>query len=157
MLSGLKEHLSQSDAARVQEISETMGQNLRVVTVETIRLAHLFQQQGIDNVHLLSIDTEGSELEVLKGIDFDTVLIHAATIENNDRQPHIADFMSGKGFAPLVRLGVDQVFINRRSEFHTASLRARLAIEMQFARIERRLRRLGILRGERVRYPFKRV
>lgn len=67
---------------------------------------------AINHVDYLSIDTEGSELDILKSIDFDHIHISIIGVENNFNEPHIRNFLQTKGFVFLKRLGVDDIYQN---------------------------------------------
>lgn len=55
----------------------------RTTEVEQITLAELAQKYSISKVDYLSIDVEGYEMEVLKGIDFEKISIRTIGIEND--------------------------------------------------------------------------
>ena len=61
-------------------------------------------------IDLLSLDTEGSELEVLKGLDFDTYRISWVLVECRDAEV-IADYLSQRGYRHHLSLtSHDQLF-----------------------------------------------
>jgi len=52
-------------------------------------------------VHYVSIDTEGSELEILKGLSFSKYTVGAFTIEHNSEEPkrrHIRELLEANGY-----------------------------------------------------------
>lgn len=53
------------------------------ILVQTKPLKDVFEEESIAIIDYMSIDVEGHELNVLKGIDFDKVKINVLTIENN--------------------------------------------------------------------------
>lgn len=57
--------------------------NVEDVTVQTKLLKNVFKEEGIKHIDYMSIDVEGHELNVIKGIDFDETRINVLTIENN--------------------------------------------------------------------------
>ena len=78
------------------------------------------------------------------------------SIENNYRQDGRSDSMlRDRGFVPLVRLAVDTVYLNRRSPFLSRALLMRCLALRAAARIERKLRKLGMLRAGKARFPYK--
>lgn len=85
--------------------------------VEMVRLSGLLAKRGVKEVLFASIDVEGHELEVLKGIDFDAVKFHALVIENN-ANGYLGDdairlLMKSKGYLYYARIGwLDDVFIH---------------------------------------------
>jgi hypothetical protein len=56
---------------------------------------------------------------------------------------------------PLARLAVDEIYLNRRSQFFSPALLRRVKLLCAAGWIERRLRRLGLFRGRPARFPFK--
>jgi len=59
------------------------GLDSEVVEIPCFQLKTLFNKYEVEIVDYLSIDTEGSELEVLKGIDFSKVHINLIDLEHN--------------------------------------------------------------------------
>jgi len=59
------------------------GLDSELIEVPCVQLKTLFEKYKIETVDYLSIDTEGSELEVLKGIDFSKVHINLIDLEHN--------------------------------------------------------------------------
>ena len=57
--------------------------NSKEIPVPQRTLQSLCEEYSITNIDYLSIDVEGYELEVLKGINFDTLNIHIVNIEND--------------------------------------------------------------------------
>lgn len=83
------------------------------------RLADILSERGITHVDFISLDVEGAEIEVLRGIDFSRVDIECFTIENDKgsvRQKRIRDFMKASGYKLKARLWLDEVYIKDRPE-----------------------------------------
>lgn len=79
----------------------TMRANHREVPVETISLDDLLDEHGApDEIDYMSVDTEGSELEILNAFDFDRRLVKLFTIEHNftPLRAQIHDLMTSKGY-----------------------------------------------------------
>jgi hypothetical protein len=81
--------------------------------VSTIPLSALLEKHGIFHVDFCTIDTEGSELQVLKSIDFDRFQFDVILVENNYDDESVQNFLTGVGFAFEVKVGIDDVLINR--------------------------------------------
>ena len=62
---------------------EDYGYETEEITIEVKPLKEVFEIENIIHIDYMSIDVEGHELNVLKGIDFDKVRINVLTIENN--------------------------------------------------------------------------
>lgn len=98
------------------------------IEVETVTLNDLLEQQGApDFIHFISLDTEGTELDILKSIDFDRWTFGLFSIEHNFREPQrtqIREFMMSKGFALRGENNVDDDYVNAKL------LRGELGIEI---------------------------
>ena len=81
------------------------------------KLESILLSQQIDDVLLMSIDTEGFEFEVLKSINFEKVIIRCICLENNSTNLYgsddIRDFLKLKGYIFYSRIGhLDDVFVH---------------------------------------------
>lgn len=86
-------------------------------TVPCLKLAGILSDQGIKEVLLMSIDVEGVELEVLKSVDFERVMIRCIVLENNSTNLYgsnsVRDYLTQQGFNFFARIGfLDDVFIH---------------------------------------------
>ncbi len=94
MLSGLVENYHEIHTKRIAD--RLLSKNTIDVQVRTIN--SILQEHQIKKIDYCSIDTEGSELKILKSIDFTKFSISFFSIENNYNDREIRDFMSGKGY-----------------------------------------------------------
>jgi FkbM family methyltransferase len=62
---------------------ENYGHKGKETLVKAKKLQSILDQENIVNIDYLSLDVEGHELQVLKGIDFKKIRINVLTIENN--------------------------------------------------------------------------
>lgn len=68
-------------------------------TVATVSLFDLLREHGAPaRVDFLSIDTEGSELEILREFDFSSTRFSAITIELNQNENEITSLLSSHGY-----------------------------------------------------------
>ncbi len=74
MLSGIPEHIDQLQS--VEWMREPMKLNQNLVTVPCHRIDTVLNESGVKIMDYLSIDVEGAELEVLRGIDFERVQVN---------------------------------------------------------------------------------
>lgn len=63
------------------------------------------------DIDFVSIDTENTELDVLKGIDFSKYNIKLLVIENNFDEPFCEDFLRPLGYKKIHRIVVNDFFI----------------------------------------------
>ena len=76
-------------------------------------ILHLINLEKIDFV---SIDTEGTELEVLMGFDINRWKPRLFIIENNFDEPKLADYLKDFGYKFSQRLGVNDFFVREGKE-----------------------------------------
>jgi FkbM family methyltransferase len=155
MLSGAIARYAVEHRDRITAERRQHGGTETVIRVPTRPLRDIFEERRIGEVHFLSVDTEGSEDEVLRSIDYDRVLIHAIAVENNYRDERLSEELVRRGFMRLLRLGVDTIFVNRRSPFFSRRLRISCLALRAAARVERKFRRLGFLARGVARFPYK--
>lgn len=91
MLSGIKKNYSDMQKMRVdielQELKTIELKNIEelktIKLIKTERLETILDKYNILNINYLSIDVEGSELNVVKSINFEKVFIDVIGFENN--------------------------------------------------------------------------
>lgn len=88
------------DPAR-QEHQSATAKTARTYDVETVSLEDLLTQHGApERIDFLSVDTEGSEFDILSSFDFSSFAIDALTVEHNfrpDRQA-IHELLTSNGY-----------------------------------------------------------
>lgn len=121
MISGVKENLHPLHLDRIiRESSRHSSSNDPfadgivsdiVVPIRTIQ--DIMDETGLYEFDFCSLDTEGSELFILKGIDFDKADIRVFIIENNGygSEPEITSFLDEKGYVKLCSIEWDDVYI----------------------------------------------
>ena len=63
------------------------------------------------NIDFISIDTEGTEIDVLKGFDFDYYDVKLFVVENNYEDQNIEDYMKTKGYKKDQRYKINDFYI----------------------------------------------
>ncbi len=84
--------------------------------VKQRRLDNILKELKIKEVDFVTIDVEGYEIYVLKGIDFKNVNVHCFLIENNKDKDmtinmEIREFMEKQGYVFVGRLTADDIYI----------------------------------------------
>jgi FkbM family methyltransferase len=105
MMGGLVDHYEPSDLKMVTERSAA-----KIVNMTTRRLDSVLAEHNLTAIDYLSIDTEGSELAILKSLDFARFKIRVLSVENNRNTPQIPDHMRSLGYQRVARLGVDDIY-----------------------------------------------
>lgn len=118
-LSGLSQSYDPRHVERIGRELETKGGVKTEIEVQSEPLSSIFTRNNVKEVHYLSIDVEGAELEVLKSINFDDVFIHIIDVENNypDSFGEVRKFLASKGFTKSFPIMFDEVFVHGRSKF----------------------------------------
>lgn len=78
-----------------------------------IVLSHVLDRENVNKIDFLSIDVEGAELNVLKGIDFAKCEIELILIETESNSKSIS-FLKENGYEHIVDLGVNHFFRKKK-------------------------------------------
>jgi protein O-GlcNAc transferase len=107
MYSGLVGDYDKRHMKLVQE--QSTGK--RVMRVQTRKLSDILDESGLTKVDYLSIDTEGSELKILRSFDLVAYGVRAISIENNYQDREIRNYLVGLGYQ-LVKIfsGFDELY-----------------------------------------------
>lgn len=89
-------------------IQSSYSKNVKIRTLTKL-LDEINFNQDID---IISIDTENTEIDVLNGIDFDKYNIKYLLIENNFNEDKCENFLLNKGFKKIHRIYVDDIYVN---------------------------------------------
>ena len=88
-------------------ISNSFTEKVNIRTIDEI----LKQFPLIISLDFLSIDTEGTELDVLQGFDIDKWKPKLFVIENNFNDPQITEYLSVFGYKKVKRIEVNDFYI----------------------------------------------
>ena len=111
MLSGVVSEYDPRHLARVDSEVRASGGTTSVIRVPMRHLHPLLHEHGIDRVDYLSIDTEGSELLILRSIVLSAIGSPCVTVENNYDDPAIHDAMVAQGYALHTSLYWDRFYV----------------------------------------------
>ena len=64
-----------------------------------------------EEIDFISVDTEGTELNVLKGFNFNKYNVKLFVVENNYSDPEIEEFMNTKGYTLQERWKINDFFV----------------------------------------------
>jgi len=98
------------ESSGVSSLSAFLPSHETTITVNTTTLREFFIEQGVDRVDYLKVDTEGFDLMVLKGINWEQTQPKAILCEFEDAKTQklgytyqtMADYLVGKGYHVLV-------------------------------------------------------
>jgi len=114
MLSGIAKDISLKHMGHILSEGGRMGAKRKIIEVPTRILNEILEENGIYDIDFLSVDTEGSELKILKSIDYDKFHIKVIVYENGEGESFIRDFLKTKDFSFHKRLGIDDAFVNNK-------------------------------------------
>jgi FkbM family methyltransferase len=115
MLSGIPGHMDQLQW--VERIRKPMKLNQILATVPCHRIDTVLNDCGVKIVDYLSIDTEGAELEVLRGIDFESVQVNIIGVEHTHTFSEVYDLLTTSGFEYQGLLFFDEIFVHKRLRY----------------------------------------
>jgi FkbM family methyltransferase len=107
--------------------SSDYGYETENISIQLRQLKNIFLEEHIEKIDYMSIDVEGHEFNVIKGIDFSSVIIDVLTIENNSNSFYGDDsirlYLLEEGYVFWGRIeGLDDIFV--RQEFLKSTLGA---------------------------------
>jgi len=111
MLSGLSENYNQAHVNRINSEVNQHGGQVRHIKMPVFTLQKILDDHAITQVDYCSVDTEGSEYEIISAIDFDRTQIKMFSVENNYDDSKIRNFLSSKGYVLAEKLAWDDIFI----------------------------------------------
>lgn len=125
MLSGVLSTFTPAHTRRIERQLKKAGGELREVEAPAVRIDRVLQEQGVERVDYLSIDTEGGELAIVDSIDLQRWRVGCVGMENNGRSLAVRRRMAERGYRLAAVLGCDEMFV--RDEFLRAGASPRAA------------------------------
>ena len=98
MLSGVVSEYDPRHRTRVDTEVGRFGGSTSVIRVPMRHLHRLLQEHGLSRVDYLSIDTEGSELLILRSTILSAIGSPCVTVENNYDDPAIHEALAAQGY-----------------------------------------------------------
>jgi len=101
------------------------------VGTERVRLATLNEiltEAGVEKIDFLSLDVEGHEIEVMRGLDFKKFRPELVLIEDGVRDLHKHRFLAVNGYRLVKRTTLNNWYVPRERAFHLTSPRERLEL-----------------------------
>ena len=110
MLSGFDTSYDRRHRDRMNREIKERGQKITKINVAARRLDSILDENKVNRVDYLSIDTEGSELEILKGIDLRKYDIQLIATEDNFDEDIATGFLADQGYRKLARVCLDNFY-----------------------------------------------
>lgn len=113
MLSGIAATCPEKHKKRINREMILMGGESEPMFVNSYKLSDILDKHGVTHVDYLSIDTEGSELQVLQGIDFDRFTFGVINFEVNyvEEKDPINTLLEENGYKFYTQLVGDLVYV----------------------------------------------
>jgi hypothetical protein len=96
----------------MESLAKTRGGNIDYIDVSVATFNDVMKNYP-DRTYIdfISIDVEGSELNVLQSIDFDKYEFGMLAIENNFTDDRLENFMQSKGYKIFMDAAYDMIFV----------------------------------------------
>ena len=111
MLSGLETTYKSGWYSWTDDLKQRFDTSRRVITVPCYHIQELLDENEIRHIDYMSIDTEGSEMDIIRAIDFSRVSISVIHVEcpDYDNRVETYNFLTTLGYK-CVKLGHDLGF-----------------------------------------------
>ena len=111
MLSGFIDTYPDAHQKRIADEIALMGGSSVDVNIKCFDVTKLLLKHKLTKINFLSIDVEGSELDILESIDYNKIRIDIILAENNYNDSRLASFLETKGYELAGRISIDDVYI----------------------------------------------
>lgn len=91
-------------------ITDVIKQTVKVRSLTSI----LNELNFPTDIDFISVDTENTELDVLKGIDFNKYNIKVFVVENNYNEPFCEEYLKNFGYIKIHRIAVNDFYIRAK-------------------------------------------
>lgn len=119
MLSGLVDKFDPRHRNRIKKEIKNDGGSESIVDVQCLAFNDLIDKHSLYHINLLSVDTEGGEIDILRSIDYKKVIIDIVLVEVNFNDNDIKDFMTQNGFVFDAKVGADEIYVNVGYKYNT--------------------------------------
>lgn len=117
------------------------------ITVECTALDRILETEKVTRIDLLSIDVEGSEINVLRGFSIKKYMPRLVFIEYHVLSLNIHYYMKENGYKLIKRTGVNNWYIPRSSQYKTPFLDRIKLIRKMYLGTPLRIARNKLLRS----------
>lgn len=110
MLSGIVDTYNESHIRRIESECNHYGLSYNDIEVKCYDLNEILIENNIKHIDFISIDTEGSELEILKKIDFSLFDIDFILVEDNYNSIDLDSFLIVNGYKLVETISIDKLY-----------------------------------------------
>lgn len=112
MLSGIHKYYPSDNLKRIERELQIMGGEKKIIKIQSKPLNKILSEYEVKKIDYLSIDTEGSEYQILNSIDFDEVDIRVISTENSSGRD-IKQFLELKGYIFAGQICGDEIYYKK--------------------------------------------
>lgn len=120
-LTGIVETYEPRHLERIKRESKKDDLSDTFVRLEVDTLESVFDKHNVKIVDYMSLDVEGSEYEVLQGINYNKVKINIIDLEDNypnsEKSKKINTFLVEKNFRYIGNIEFDRIYMNNNKKF----------------------------------------
>jgi len=113
MLSGISDDYNNTHKDRINGEVNHYGGSISYIKVPVRTVQEILDEHKMCEIDFCSIDTEGSEYNIIQSIDFDKTNIKVFIIENNYKETIIQEFLETKGYYLHSKLEWDDIYIKK--------------------------------------------
>ncbi len=117
MLSGLSDQYHPDHVNRINTEAQQHNDKIEFIDMDCIDINDILSLSAGKTIDLLSIDTEGSEFQILSHIDYNKHDISVIVMENNYNDDDVRQMLVSNGYEFLFRQQIDDVFIKSDGRF----------------------------------------
>jgi FkbM family methyltransferase len=111
MLSGISDDYNSTHKDRINGEVNHYGGSISYIKVPVKPVQDILDEHKLYDIDFCSIDTEGSEYNIIQSIDFNKTNIKVFIIENNYKETIIQEFLETKGYYLHSKLEWDDIFV----------------------------------------------
>ena len=116
-LSGFKNFFDSEHESRIHTEIDRHGGTVKKIEIESRRLDSILKENNVSKVNYLSVDAEGADLDILKGVDFEEVEIDLISCERGDDEEVVKEtaiFLATMGYQPAGWCCADAFYVRKK-------------------------------------------
>ena len=121
-----------------KSFSSSFGKEIEILALP---LSKVIKENSVKEIYLLSIDCEGGDLDVLKSINFEEILIHIIVVEISHNKCEIEELIRANGFHLKRKLFGNQIWVNTKSKIITKAIKPSIPIAWKTLFLEKYLKK----------------
>ena len=110
MLSGILESYDSRHMNRIENECQIHNLKYTDIEIDCITLNDILENHSIYEIDFMSIDTEGSELDIFESIDYDKFKIEYILVEDNYNNQNMHEFLVSKNYTLQEVISIDKLY-----------------------------------------------